>query len=282
MTSTGTLSTSPGLAAARRSRVVQLGQVLDAQPTKGLQVPAFRQELYGQHNLDQPDHPGQAAGSSGASDRISMSTHSGTHMDSLGHIAYRGALVDGTRIDGPGVQDTHRGVRMATRPNFTPIVSRGVLLDFAALLGVERVPQDYVVRAEQFRHCCDAQGVEIHRGDTVLFRMGWDTIAHDNASYVTMPIPGPELDVARLLVEIGVVAVGSDTMPFEAAPGDVPLAVHVELIPKAGVHIFEMMDLRELASTGVHEFLFVAAPLRILGATGSPINPLAIITEEAR
>lgn len=266
----------------RGTRVVQLGQIIDGQPSKGLKVPDLRQELYARHELDRADHPNQVPGSTGASDRISMSTHSGTHMDSLSHIGYRGLLVDGTPIDGPGVQDDHLGVRMATRENFSPIVSRGVLLDFAALLGVERVPADYVVRAEQFAECCARQEVQIRAGDTVLFRMGWDTIAHDNAAYVAMPVPGPERDVARLLVERGVVAVGSDTMPFEAAPGDVPLAVHVELIPKAGVHIFEMLDLRELAATGVHEFLFVAAPLRIRGATGSPVNPLAIVEQETR
>ena len=45
-----------------------------------------------------------------------------------------------------------------------------------------------------------------------------------------------------------------------------------------GIHIFEMMDLRELAATGTREFLFIAAPLRLRGGTGSPINPLAILT----
>jgi kynurenine formamidase len=107
--------------------------------------------------------------------------------------------------------------------------------------------------------------------------MGWDTIADDRDAYVEMPVPGPELDVAEHLAEIGVVSTGSDTMPYEAAPGDVPLAVHVALIPKSGIFIYEMLDLRELAATGVHEFLFIAAPLRLRGGTGSPINPLAVL-----
>lgn len=261
------------------TRVVQLGQILDHNPTRGMGVPAFEQEIYHRHNPDIIDIPGQVEGVTGASDRISMSTHSGTHMDSLSHIGFEGVLFDGTRIDEPGVQVDDRGVRLKTRENFSPIFSRGILLDFAAFLGVDRVPQDYVVRMPEFLACCQAQGVSPRRGDTVLFRMGWDTIASDNEEYVRMPIPGPEFDVAEHLSEIGIVATGSDTMPFEAAPGDVPLAVHVQLLPRSGIFIFEMMDLRELAATGVHEFLFVAAPLRLRGGTGSPINPLAVLLD---
>jgi Predicted metal-dependent hydrolase len=265
-------------AALDGARVIQLGQLIDGQPSKNPPVPDFAQTLYETHDPTRTIIPDQIEGATSATDTIFMSTHSGTHMDSLGHIAHEGRLFDGTRIDEPGVQEITRGVRLRTRENFTPIVSRGILLDFPALLGVDRVPQDYVITPTELSRALTHNELDIRPGDTVLFRTGWDTIAHDNDEYNRMPIPGPDADTARILAAAAIVATGADTMPYENAPGQRPLEVHVELIPKAGIFIFEMMDLRELAASGAHEFLFIAAPLRIAGATGSPINPLAILT----
>lgn len=264
------------LAHVAGARVIQLGQLIDRAATKWSAVPDFEQRLYGRHDPAAPQPEGQYPGVTGASDTIFMSTHSGTHMDALSHVAVDGVLHDGTRIDEPGVQDD-RGVRLATRENLAPIVSRGVLIDVAAYLGVERVPRDHVLGVEEFTACCRALGVDVRKGDTVLFRMGYDTIAHDNDEYVRLPLPGPDGAVARHLVARGIVSTGSDTMPYEAAPGPVNMAGHVELIVRGGVFIYEMLDLRELAASGRREFLFVAAPLRLRSGTGSPLNPLAIL-----
>lgn len=271
------LSRDTLLASVAGARVIQLGQVIDRIATKWSAVPDFQQHLYAMHEPGRPTLPNQYPGVSGASDTIFMSTHSGTHMDSLSHVAVDGVMFDGTRIDEPGVQEEYGGVRLRTRPNLSPIVSRGILLDFAAFHGVDRLPQEHTIRVAEFGECCRASDVAIRPGDAVLLRTGYDTIADDVDEYVRMPLPGPDGDVAKLLVRSGVVAAGSDTMPFEAAPGELNMAAHVELIVKAGVFIFEMLDLRELADSGAREFLFVAAPLRLSGGTGSPVNPLALV-----
>ena len=76
----------------------------------------------------------------------------------------------------------------------------------------------------------------------------------------------------------GYFAAGSDTAAFERVPApDMP--VHVHLLVERGIHILECLNLEELAAAGVREFLFIAAPLRIEGATGSPIRPLALVPE---
>ncbi|WP_416890528.1 cyclase family protein [Microbacterium sp.] len=257
--------------------MVQLGQLIDRFATKWSAVPNFEQRLYGFHDPEAPQPEGQYPGVTGASDTIFMSTHSGSHMDSLSHVAVDGVLFDGTRVTEPGVQDERTGVRLRTRENLAPIVSRGVLLDIAAFLGVDLVPRDYVLGREEFDACCRERGVEVRAGDTVLFRTGYDTLAHDNDEYVRLPLPGPDGEVCRLLVERGVVSTGSDTMPFEAAPGPLNMAGHVELLVRGGVFIYEMLDLRELAQQDAREFVFVAAPLRLRGGTGSPVNPLAVL-----
>src|SRR3712207_6777210 len=101
--------------------------------------------MYEEHVPGRTIIPGQYEGVSSAADTIKMATHSRTHMDSLGHIGYQGRLFDGTRIDDGGMQATRSGVRLATRESLASIVARGVLYDFPALLGVSRVPQDYVI-----------------------------------------------------------------------------------------------------------------------------------------
>jgi kynurenine formamidase len=56
------------------------------------------------------------------------------------------------------------------------------------------------------------------------------------------------------------------------------MAVHVHLLVESGIHIIEALNLEELAAEHVYEFLFIAIPLKIRGATGSPIRPVAIAT----
>jgi kynurenine formamidase len=93
---------------------------------------------------------------------------------------------------------------------------------------------------------------------------------------------GPDISAARLLAGRGVVAVGSDTETFEVQPAPDPgepanpQPVHTLLLIEKGVYIMESLDLEALAAGGVHEFLFVALPLAIRGATGSMIDPVAV------
>ncbi len=277
MTITNTASEAASLIAnASGSRVVQLGHVLRAGQTRNGSAPPYSHSLTGRFDHRVAQVPGQSPEIAGCSDTISLGCHTGTHMDSLAHVSYQGKLFDGSSIDAPGVVDDFYGVTMTGMENFRPIVARGVLFDFAKFLGVERAPQDYVITLEQLDACAAAQNLHFGAGDVVLFRMGYDTVYRDADEYLRMPIPGPDPDVARRLVQAGVVATGSDTMPYEAAPGDEPMVVHAELIPKGGVFIFEMLDLRELAQQTAREFLFLALPLRIAGGTGSPINPVAL------
>jgi kynurenine formamidase len=274
--------TSPGpFMGLASARIVQLGHELQPGQTANGSAPPYCHALTNHFEHHHGQIPGQSPDIAGVSDMFALGCHTGTHIDSLAHISFEGKLFDGTPVNADGVQDDFRGIQMKTMENFRPIVARGVLLDFAKFLGVDRVPGKYVVTVEAMHDCAKAQGATFGRGDVVLFRMGYDKYYRDKNVYLKMPMPGPGPEAARALVAAGVVATGSDTMPYEAAPGDDPLLVHAELIPKGGVFIMEMLDLRELAASGEHEFLFVALPLRIQGGTGSPINPIAILRGKA-
>ena len=93
---------------------------------------------------------------------------------------------------------------------------------------------------------------------------------------------GPDISAARLLAGRGVVAVGSDTETFEVQPAPDPgepanpQPVHTLLLIEKGVYIMESLDLEAIAAAAVREFLFVALPLAIRGATGSMVDPVAV------
>jgi kynurenine formamidase len=91
-----------------------------------------------------------------------------------------------------------------------------------------------------------------------------------------MRTPGPGLRAARWFSERGLFAVGSDTAAFERMPSP-EMDVHVHLLVESGIHILECLNLEDLAAAGRSEFVFVGAPLKIEGGTGSPIRPFALI-----
>jgi kynurenine formamidase len=142
------------------------------------------------------------------------------------------------------------------------------------------LPTDFSITPDHLEKA--AQEVEIQNGDVVLIRTGWARFWNDAARYITggsgaVPCgPGPELDGAHWLSKHGIFAAGSDTVAFEKVPsGSMP--VHVHLLVESGIHIIEALNLEDLARDRVYEFVFVAAPLKIRGGTGSPIRPLALV-----
>ena len=257
--------------------VIQLGQPLAIGTPRAPIHPPFMYSLTARHGDGEPLRAGHAE-ISGASDAFAMGVHVGTHIDSLAHCSVDGRLFDGTDVLAPGAQNEARGIRTTAEP-MCPIVAPGVLLDFPALVGLPRVPGEYAITPQEIERAERAQGIRIETGDVALLRTGWDTLWDDPARYLALPLPGPNSDTARLLVARGVIATGSDTMPYEQAPGETPLEVHAELLARAGIFIMECLNLVELADRKAYRFQFVALPLRITGATGSPINPVAILPD---
>jgi kynurenine formamidase len=136
---------------------------------------------------------------------------------------------------------------------------------------------DFEIAPAQLADAERAAGVEIRSGDVVLLRTGWARYWDDPARFVAQASgPGPALDGAQWLSTRGVYAAGSDTVGFEKLP-DANMPVHVHLLVENGIHIIECLNLEELAGAGVAEFLFVALPLKLRGATASPIRPVAIV-----
>jgi len=205
-------------------------------------------------------------GHSSAADAIAMGSHLGTHIDALCHFSCGGKLHGGGEAE--PVQSYGGGLRKFSVDTIAPILRRGVLIDVA---GNGPVAADFEITPEHL------EGAEVRAGDVVLLRTGWGSYYEDARKFVNdTRCPGPGLKAAQWLSARGIFAAGSDTVPFERSP-DPAMPVHVHLLVESGIHIIECLNLEELARDGVREFLFVGAPMKIRGATGAPMRPLAIV-----
>jgi kynurenine formamidase len=203
-----------------------------------------------------------------------------THIDALCHVIYEGSLYNGA----PATAVTAEGAASdSIEALANGLVARGVLLDIPRLLGVPWLePGQHVFRGD-LEGAELEQGVTVGEGDVLLVRTGhtrrltelgpWPTA---NAKSGLHPTAMP------LLAERGVSALGSDGNSDTAPSSTEGLAfpIHVLALNAMGVHLLDYLQLEDVLAacerTGRWEFLVAAAPLRITGGTGSPLNPLAV------
>ena len=216
-----------------------------------------------------------AAGGSSASEALAFGGHVGTHIDALCHFSRHGKLHDG----GDVAQSYSGGLERLSVDTMAPIFRRGVLLDIARHQGADVLPVDFMITPDHLDAASSAQRVEIRSGDVILLRTGWAQYWDDAARFIAqVKGPGPGEPAARWISAKGAFAAGSDTVAFEFVPAPT-MPVHVHLLVENGIHIIECLNLEQLARDRVYEFVFVAAPLKIRGGTGSPIRPIAVVQQ---
>jgi len=222
----------------------------------------------------------RADGGSAANDLIVMGTHVGTHIDALAHVSHDGKLHGGADAHESGVGGRFMELGVHT---IAPMVRRGLLLDVPRALGLDICPAGYEITPDDLDATVEHHGVTSASGDIVLIRSGWGRYFDEGTeAYAGLGsgVPGVGEAGARWLVERGVFAAGADTIAFErlaAGGGHSLLPAHRVLLVESGVFIIEAMSLDELADAGVHEFTFILIPLNLVGATGSPVRPIAVV-----
>jgi kynurenine formamidase len=220
-----------------------------------------------------PDHVGANE------DVIVLASHNETHMDALCHVFSERRLYNGFPAESVSAA---AGATKLGIDKVRSIVGRAVLLDMPGFLGVERIEAPHIFTGEELLACARDEGVEIRAGDILLVRTGWIDAFLEAAGAggddALLMQPGIGLDAARTIAELDVAAVGCDNSAVEAIPFDENrfLCVHIELLVKLGLPLIEHLMLAEMAADRCYESLFVAAPLPVVGGTGSPVNPTAI------
>ena len=160
------------------------------------------------------------------------------------------------------------------------VVTRGLLLDIAAVRSVERLPAGEIITPDDAETAVAGRGITLRPGDAVLFHTGWGRYwCVDNEAYLAGE-PGPRMALARWLADHRVALVGCDTWSFGPVPAEdpaEPFVVPQTLNVRHGVVVLENLRLAELADDAVAEFMLVVSHAKLRGATGSWVAPLAIV-----
>jgi len=200
----------------------------------------------------------------------------GTQFDGLAHQAL-----------GPHLYNCVEQEKVVRRSGFTKLgvekagsfFTRGVLIDIAALKGVDMLPDDYMITTADLEAAMKLENVDVGKADAVLIRTGWGRLwTVDNARFIKGE-PGIGLEAADFLAKRNVMIVGSDNWAVEVRPypdKGLFLPVHGFLLNVNGIYLIENLDLETLARDKVFEFAFIVEPLKLRGGTGSSVAPIAV------
>ena len=218
-----------------------------------------------------------------AKDYVGLDYHNDghSHIDALCHVAYEGSLYDGR----PQEVVTAEGAGAETIEVLKDgLVGRGVLLDIPRLRGAPWLePGEHIFRAD-LEAAEGEQGVRVEEGDILLVRTGHARRLAELGPWETATAKaGLHPTTMRFVAERGVAVLGSDGNS-DTAPSStegVAFPIHVLALNAMGVHLLDYLQFEDLRvaceRAGRWDFLLVAAPLRIVGGTGSPLNPIAIL-----
>jgi kynurenine formamidase len=203
-----------------------------------------------------------------------------SHLDALSHFAFDSTFYNGNPL---GILGEAGAEKLAIDAMADGIVGRGILIDVPRLRGVDFLEPEAFVTVADFEAWEARVGVRVSEGDILLVRTGrWARETATGPWSVRESSAGLHPSVALWLNDRGVAALGGDaandrTPSIVEGIGD-PL--HQLAIVAMGMPLFDNLDLEHLAvAAAAHSrwsFLFVASPLRLKGASGSPVNPLAI------
>ena len=242
-------------------------------PTHPAHKPAYFYGLYRRHrDTYRPVTEGPRLGSSGV---LTMMEHSGTHIDALCHQACDLKMfgdVQSTRSSRRAVS-RRSGSRRCRRSSAAGAARRRRLEE------VPRLPPNTSISAEDLKAAPTRRRVRVNSGDVLLVRTGYGACWNDESIYMTCA--GVAKSGTLWAADHGVVAVGADNLAWDTIGERDPdtgstLFAHVHLLQRSGIYIMENMNLEALSAAKAYVFAFVGIPLKLRGATGSPIRPVAL------
>jgi kynurenine formamidase len=242
-------------------------------------LPAFRHRSFNLYNIQ----PGQQAGVTSGPNKFTFNdelvtawTGVGTQLNGIGHIG-----IDNVYYNGNKAKDfvTVEGVKKLGIEKVPPIVTRGVVLDMTQHYGKAVVPGGTEFTVSDIKAVLKKQGIELRKGDVVLFNTGWlELIGKDNKQFLETE-PGIGMEAARWLADQGIVAFGGDTWASEVYPNPASkeeFPVNQFMLAKHGIYNLELIDSRALVRDKAWEFLFVLGQPLYTGSTQVNVNPVAI------
>jgi kynurenine formamidase len=232
-----------------------------------------------EHELSRAEFGGHQV----AGDKYSVEYHgfAHSHMDGLPHFAHKGKFYNNVPYEAAEAGGAQRlGIHNA---GINGVFTRGVLVDMPRMLGVDFLEPGAAITVADLEAWEKQSGVTVSSGDVLLIRTGrWAKVKKDGQYDFLKAAAGMHASVAEWLKARDVAVIGcdgvSDVMPSGVEGLVNPL--HELVLVGLGMPILDNLDLEALAQqaikSGRSTFLFVGAPLRVPGGTGSPLNPLAV------
>ncbi|GGN23285.1 cyclase family protein [Streptomyces fuscichromogenes] len=269
------------------ARLVRTGKTFDLGMAFGKEGPAtagsFRENPQHVMTLPPSDTAGFPDGPISSDDMVVMSLQAATQWDGLGHMGYDGHFYN--NVPAAAINNFAGVSRNSFDKAAGRLISRGVLLDIAALKGVDRLDESYEITVADLLAAEERQGVRVESGDILCIRTGWHQwfAEGDRDHYMSEVEPGPGMDTLPWLHEREVAALALDNWAVEVSPSPVDGAYapfHQIAIRDMGLTLGEMWDFEALAADcaqdGVWEFLLCASGLKVTASAGSPITPIAL------
>jgi kynurenine formamidase len=200
----------------------------------------------------------------------------GTQFDGFSHQTIGDSMYNCVKLDAAA---SRTGFSRLGVENVGGLMTRGVLIDIAALKGVEMLPDTYEITVADLQQGLQRQKLTLQPGDAVIVNTGWGRLwEKDNARYAKTN-PGLGVAAAEWLARQDPMLVGADNAPINVTPDPDPQLsnpVHQIMLVVNGIHLLENLKLEELAARQVYEFALIVQPLKIQGGTGSTVAPIAV------
>jgi kynurenine formamidase len=199
----------------------------------------------------------------------------GTQLDAFAHQMWGDSFYNCFKLNDIA---TRNGFKKLGVENIGMLMSRGVLIDVAASKGVDMLEGGYVITADDLQQALAKEHMTLQPGDIAIINTGWSKLlGKDNVRYEKTS-PGLGIEAGQWLVTQDLMMIGADNCCVEVRPS-VPgtdLPIHAMMLIQNGVHLLENLKLEKLAAAQAYEFAFIMQPLKLKGATGSNVAPVAI------
>jgi kynurenine formamidase len=213
-------------------------------------------------------------------DEVTLSLASGTHIDALAHLSYDGLLYNGY----PASLVTDAGTPKCGADKLAPVVTRGVLLDLPAVMGVSRLDPGYALTADDLDAAVEHAKVTVEPGDALLVRTGQMQLLHQGeVEAYNHDTPGLSIHTIEWIHSHDAGAVFTDTYVYEVWPPtdwDCMVPVHMIHLRDMGQIQGQNWDLERLAEACADDnrytFLLSASPEPFTGALSAPVSPVAV------
>jgi kynurenine formamidase len=200
----------------------------------------------------------------------------GTQFDGFAHQTIGNSLYNCFKVDDIA---TRNGFSKLGIENIGALMTRGVLLDIAALKGVAMLPDTYEITVADLQQALKRQQLTLQPGDAVILYTGWGRLwGKENQRYMKTN-PGVDVAASEWLARQNPMLIGADTAPINVTPSPNPKLsnpVHQIALVVNGIFLLENLRLDELAAQRAYEFALIIEPLKLVGATGSTVAPIAI------